>query len=297
MAELPLRQRVQDFVVGLQERMCVSLEAFEPGVRFVKNAWHHKEGGGGETRVLENGRTFEKAAVNVSVVEGILPASIAQKFEVEPDKFFVTGISSIIHPVNPYVPTIHCNYRYFELKNGDAWFGGGIDLTPYYPFIEDVRLFHSVLKDVCDRSDPEFYARFKKWCDEYFYLPHRKEMRGVGGIFFDYLRQDLEKLFGFVQACGNSFFESYVAIVAKRKETPFAERERWWQSIRRGRYVEFNLLYDRGTRFGLETGGATESILLSMPPIVRWGYNVQPEIGSKEAELLSYLQPQDWLTE
>lgn len=279
----------------MQERMCLSLEEFEPKQRFCRKPWQYREKGGGITRALQHGNVLEKAAVNFSAVEGALPASMAQKFSVPEQNFFATGISSIIHPKNPFAPTLHLNYRYFELAAGDAWFGGGIDMTPYYLFIDDARSFHAVLKHICDRTDPEYYARFKKWADEYFYLPHRQEARGVGGIFFDYLRDDLEKVFSFVQSAGNAFFEAYLPILQKRREHPYGDRERNWQCIRRGRYVEFNLLYDRGTKFGLETGGATESILLSMPPEVRWEYDFVPEPESREAELLKYLKATDWI--
>ncbi len=292
---LSLKKRMINFVEELQEEVCRKLEGFESHARFKRINWARKEGGGGVTRPLEDGEVFEKAAVNVSTVFGDLPQALAQKLKVSAEPFFATGISSIIHPQNPFVPTIHFNFRYFELASGDAWFGGGLDLTPYYPFREDVVSFHQVLKDICDKHNPEYYPRFKKWCDEYFYLPHRGETRGVGGLFFDYLREDLDSQFDFVRNLSRALFDGYLPIVEKRSNLTFGAREREWQEIRRGRYVEFNLLYDRGTKFGLESGGQIESILLSLPPHVQWRYDYQPEVGSREAELLKYLKPTSWL--
>lgn len=296
MPEKPLQQRMQEHLLKLQERMCESLERFEPSARFCLKPWQYREKGGGITRAVQNGQVLEKAAVNFSAVEGTLPKSMAEKFSVQEQGFSATGISSIIHPRNPYAPTVHLNYRYFELAQGDAWFGGGIDMTPYYIFEEDARLLHSVLKRICDKHDLEYYPRFKKWADEYFYLPHRQEARGVGGIFFDYLRSNPEKVFEFVLDAGEAFFEAYLPVLQRRLAAPYGEKERHWQCLRRGRYVEFNLLYDRGTKFGLESGGATESILLSLPPEVLWEYDFKPEAQSREAELLKYLTPTDWIS-
>lgn len=292
---LLLRERVQTFLKSLQLEMCHSLELFEESARFCDTRWDRPQGGGGITKVLSAGKVFEKAGVNFSAVWGDLPTTMASKFEVEPQEFFATGISSIIHPINPHVPTVHLNYRYFELSQGDAWFGGGIDLTPYYLYIADVKQYHTVLKSTCDRYDPKYYSDFKQWCDRYFYLPHRKETRGVGGLFFDYQREDPERFFFFVKECGGLFFDAYLPIVRKRQTTDFSEEQRRWQLIRRGRYVEFNLLYDRGTKFGLETGGQIESILVSMPPFASWEYQHVPDAGSPEAELLANLKPKDWL--
>ena len=281
----------------LQDTITRRFEEIDGRETFREDTWEHEGGGGGSTRVLSDGVVFERAGVNYSRIHGeSLPPSIAEEVpEAEGREFMATGISLIAHPGNPYVPTVHMNYRYFEA--GDVWwFGGGADLTPYYPFMEDVVHFHRTLKDACDHHNPEFYPRFKKWCDQYFYIEHREEPRGVGGIFFDYLQGDYEKLSQFVRDCGEAFLPSYIPIVQRRKDRDFGEREREFQLYRRGRYVEFNLVYDRGTRFGLETGGRIESILMSMPPLVRWEYDYQPEPGTPEAELYeNYLKQRDWV--
>jgi coproporphyrinogen III oxidase len=244
---------------------------------------------------MEEGAVFEKAGVNFSAVEGVLPEEFAKKIELgEGREFFATGVSLVLHPRNPYAPTVHANFRYLE--KGDArWFGGGSDLTPYYPFREDARHFHRSFKEACDKHDPDYYPRFKKWCDDYFFIKHRNETRGVGGIFFDYLQGDMERLFAFVKDAGEAFLPAYLPIVELRRDHGYGEREREFQVIRRGRYVEFNLVYDRGTIFGLETRGRTESILMSLPPLARWVYDYKPEPDSAEAEAWTYFKPQDWL--
>jgi coproporphyrinogen III oxidase len=279
----------------IQDKICAGLEEIDGQGRFQQDEWQRPGGGGGRTRVLTNGAVFEKAGVNFSAVHGELPESLSKKLEVGGDrKFYATGTSLVLHPHNPMVPTVHANFRF--LQRGDAgWFGGGTDLTPYYPYAEDAIHFHRTLKEACDRHDTSYYPRFKQWCDEYFTIRHRNEMRGIGGIFFDYLQGDLETLFAFVQDAGEAFLPAYLPIVAQRRDEPFGEQERYFQLIRRGRYVEFNLVYDRGTLFGLETNGRTESILMSLPTLARWDYNYQPTPGSREAEAWACFQPRDWL--
>jgi coproporphyrinogen III oxidase len=290
-----MRQRAKEFFSDLQDVICRAIEAADGKAHFREDKWQREGGGGGRTRVIEEGEVFEKGGVNFSAVEGVLPPEFAKKIELGDGlEFFATGLSLVLHPRNPYVPTVHANFRFLE-KGSASWFGGGTDLTPYYPFREDVVHFHQTLKDACDRHDRENYPRFKKWCDEYFFIRHRGEMRGVGGIFFDYLQGDLEALFAFVRDVGESFLPAYLPIVEKRRNYSFGEREREFQLIRRGRYVEFNLVYDRGTTFGLETRGRTESILMSLPPLARWIYDYHPNPDTPEFEASSYFKPQDWL--
>lgn len=317
------RERAKKFVKDLQDEICAGLEKLDGEAKFQEDNWEREEGGGGRSRVLRNGRVFEQGGVNFSEVWGdhLPPSILTQRPEAAGHRFFATGTSMVLHPRNPYIPTVHLNYRYFE-AGPVWWFGGGIDLTPYYPFVEDVKHFHSTIKEACDRHHSEYYPAFKRWCDEYFYLKHRQETRGVGGIFFDYqdgngelyrgtdmqgeaacysqkvgkVQQSWEDLFNFAQSCGYSFLPSYVPIAEKRQDTEYGERERNFQLYRRGRYVEFNLVYDRGTIFGLQTNGRTESILMSLPPLVRWEYNYHPEAGTREAQLYeTFLKPQDWL--
>ena len=291
-----LSLRAQGFFEQLQKTICSALEEVDEEKRFSSDTWQRPGGGGGLARVLENGRVFEKAGVNTSTVFGELPESLAAKMNVKPSRFFATGISLVIHPRSPMIPTVHANYRYFERADGDAWFGGGSDLTPFYPFDEDIIHFHRTIKDACDRVDASFYPRFKKSCDEYFYITHRSEARGVGGIFFDYLRGNAEKHFALVQSAGSAFLDSYLPIVKRRKHEPWGDKERTWQLVRRGRYVEFNLVYDRGTTFGLETNGRAESILMSLPPVVEWKYNVSPP-GAREERLVELLRnPKEWIS-
>lgn len=292
-----MTEDISSFFRQTQSIITQGLEQMDGGGRFLSDTWEHKNGGGGNTMVLSNGKVFERAGVNFSKVFGdTLPPSILEKFpEAKNSPFMATGVSLVIHPLNPYVPTIHMNYRYF--KAGSLWwFGGGTDLTPYYPFEEDVRQFHQSLKTICDRHDPDFYPRFKQWCDEYFFIQHRNEPRGVGGIFFDYLEGDFGSIRQFVFDCAKNFLPIYKQIVERRKELTYSDRERQFQLYRRSRYVEFNLVYDRGTKFGLQTGGRIESILMSMPPLVRWEYDHHPEPGSPEEKLYTdYLIPREWV--
>jgi coproporphyrinogen III oxidase len=287
------RERTETYFKVLQDRIVKAIEDLD-GSRFRDDMWSREGGGGGRTRVLEEGAVFEKAGVNFSSVQGNLPEQFASKIPMGTGTaFFATGISLVLHPRSPMVPAVHANFRYLE--KGDAqWFGGGADLTPCYPYSEDATHFHRTLKQACDRHDPEFYPRFKKWCDEYFTLKHRAEMRGVGGIFFDYLQGDREKHFAFIQDAGDSFVPAYLPIAERRVKEPYGDHERQYQLYRRGRYVEFNLLYDRGTIFGLETRGRAESILMSLPPLVRWVYDFKPQVGSREEEALTFYQPKDW---
>ncbi|MDH4069306.1 MAG: oxygen-dependent coproporphyrinogen oxidase [Ignavibacteria bacterium] len=290
------KEQANRYFQELQARICEGLEQADGGGGFRTDGWERPGGGGGVSRVMENGEVFEKGGVNTSEVFGTLPETIARRINASPTGFYATGISLVLHPRNPWVPTIHANLRYFEMEDGSAWFGGGTDLTPYYCFTEDAVHFHTVLRNVCDASDPESYRKFKRWCDEYFYLKHRGEARGVGGVFFDYLKGDPDRHFRFVQGIGDAFLDSYLPIVRRRAGLAYGERERTWQLIRRGRYVEFNLVYDRGTTFGLETNGRVESILMSLPPLVSWIYDHTPEPGSKEEELLEILRhPREWI--
>ena len=296
-----------DFIHGLQDRICTGLEKIDGKSKFIEDKWQRPaEGGGGKTRVIENGAVFEKGGVNTSVVHGQVTDVMRSQLKIEGAKWFACGLSLVMHPANPYVPTVHANWRYFELYNEheqiiDRWFGGGTDLTPNYLFREDAVSFHQKLKDTLDPFGIELYPEYKKNCDRYFSNHHRNdEMRGIGGIFYDFLRPEEgsgpEKLYAFQQANGNAFLEAYLPIVEKRKDMSFSEKEIKWQELRRGRYVEFNLIHDRGTLFGLKTNGRTESILMSLPPRAQWLYNYQPEKGSPEDQLLQVcLHPSDWL--
>jgi coproporphyrinogen III oxidase len=298
-----LMQQVASFFAGLQDTICEALEGYELGqspARFSDDRWQHPAGGGGRSRVLQDGAVFEKAGVNWSFVHGELPAEFAPTLPGEGTAFAATGISLVLHPRNPHVPAFHANFRFLTKGSGQgrrAWFGGGADLTPCYLYREDVVHFHRCWQQVCQRHAVADYGRFKRWCDEYFYLPHRGEMRGVGGIFFDYLSERLKEVFAFVRDAGHQILPAYLPIVDRRRETPYGERERRWQLLRRSRYAEFNLLYDRGTAFGLRSGGRVESILMSLPPLAAWAYNASPEPGSPEAELVAALQPRDWAEE
>jgi len=289
---MELQAEAQAFFEGLQSRICDGLEAADGGGRFRSDGWQRPGGGGGLSRVMVDGGVFEKAGVNFSSVHGELKPDFAASLPGDGLAFFACGVSLVLHPKSPRVPTVHANFRC--LRRGSAlWFGGGADLTPYYPEREDVLHFHRTWKTACDRHDATYYPRFKKWCDEYFYLPHRGETRGVGGIFFDQLPSEN---FAFVRDAADAFLPAYVPIVARRKDDAWGERERQFQLLRRGRYVEFNLLYDRGTVFGLKTDGRVESILMSLPPLVRWEYDPHFEAGTREAELATtWLKPQDWL--
>jgi coproporphyrinogen III oxidase len=295
-ADLP-RQRAAAYFRDLQDRIVAALERLD-GQRFREDAWQREGGGGGRSRVLSDGDVFEKAGVNFSDVHGQFSEEFARQIPGEGRDFTACGVSLVLHPRSPMVPTVHANFRYLT-KGEHAWFGGGADLTPYYPFRDDVIHFHRTLRDACRRHTPLIdYPRLKQWCDEYFYLAHRREPRGVGGIFFDYLEGDFERLFAFVRDAGDAFLGAYLPIAERRRNEPYGERERAFQEYRRGRYVEFNLIYDRGTLFGLKTGGRIESILMSLPPVARWRYDWHPEAGSREAELYDvYLKPRDWAGE
>jgi coproporphyrinogen III oxidase len=287
------REKVETYFKGLQDTITTAIEDLD-GVRFREDSWSREGGGGGRTRVLENGRIFEKAGVNFSSVHGDLPEKFAAKIPLGTGTlFFATGVSLVFHPLSPMIPAVHANFRYLE-KGNASWFGGGTDLTPIYPYADDAVHFHRTLKQACDRHDPNHYPKFKKWCDEYFTLKHRSEMRGIGGVFFDYLQGDPEKNFAFVRDVADSFLSAYLPIAQRRMVEPYGENERQYQLYRRGRYVEFNLLYDRGTIFGLETRGRTESILMSLPPLVRWVYDFRPAPGSAEDKALEFYQARDW---
>jgi coproporphyrinogen III oxidase len=298
-------EAVRTYLLGLQDDICTALAAEDGGAPFAAEEWTRPEGGGGRSRVLAGGTLFEQAGVNFSDVSGtrLPPSATARRPELEGRAFRAMGVSLVVHPLNPYVPTSHANVRFFQATKEGAepvwWFGGGFDLTPYYGFEEDVRHWHRTAKEACDPFGPEVYARYKQWCDEYFHIRHRGEQRGVGGLFFDDLNEwGFERSFAFMQSVANSYIAAYRPIVARRKATPYGERERDFQLYRRGRYVEFNLVYDRGTVFGLQTGGRTESILMSLPPNVRWRYNWRPEPGTPEAELYErFLPPRDWLAD
>jgi len=292
-----LAERARRFFIELQDEICGKLEELDGEARFSEDRWDHAEAGGGLTRVLQDGAVFEKGAVNFSSVSGRLSGRLAARLGVPELPFSAAGLSLVVHPRSPMAPTAHMNVRHLTLhgEGGKAWFGGGTDLTPYYLFKEDAVHFHRCLREVCDRHPVADYARFKRACDEYFHLPHRGEARGVGGIFFDYMERDLEAVFAFVQDVGRVFPTSYLPIVSRRLAEAWSDPERAWQLHRRGRYVEFNLIYDRGTLFGLETGGRAESILVSLPPAVRWTYGYDPP-GPREAELLAVLRtPVEWL--
>ena len=290
---MSLRTDASAYFMELQDRITDSLSELD-GHTFTEDVWERDGGGGGRTRVLEGGEIFEKGGVNFSRVYGTLPEEFADEIPLgDGNEFFAAGISLVIHPRNPMVPITHANFRYLE-KGQAAWFGGGADLTPSYPEAEDCVHFHRTLKAACDAHDPEYYPRFKKWCDEYFTIRHRGEMRGIGGIFFDYLQGNIDETFSFVQSAGDAFLPAYIPIVKRRRDMSYGEREREFQCIRRGRYAEFNLVYDRGTIFGLKTRGRTESILMSLPPVVQWVYDYRPQPGSPEEKAMAYFQPRDW---
>ncbi|MBN2701869.1 MAG: oxygen-dependent coproporphyrinogen oxidase [Methylohalobius sp. ZOD2] len=294
---------VKTYLLDLQDRICQALESVEPDTRFREDSWEYEHGrGGGRTRVIAEGEVFEKGGVNFSHVHGqqLPAAATAQRPELAGRGFQAVGVSLVIHPRNPYVPTSHANVRFFLAeKEGEPpvwWFGGGFDLTPYYPYRADAVHWHETARAACAPFGEDVYLRFKQWCDEYFYLRHRKETRGVGGLFFDDLNEwGFERCFEFLRSVGDHYIPAYLPIVEKRKDLPFGDRERDFQAYRRGRYVEFNLVYDRGTLFGLQSGGRTESILMSLPPVAKWGYDWRPEAGTPEANLEEYLRPRDWL--
>ena len=300
-----MKNKFYKYIEDLQNTITSKLEEVDGLGKFKEDIWEREEGGGGRTRVIENGAVFEKGGVNISAVYGELPEVLRNQFKVKEGNFFACGLSLVLHPKSPFVPTVHANWRYFEMYDEvgnivTQWFGGGQDLTPYYLFDEDATHFHTVCKTACDKHNLEFYPEFKKTCDEYFWNSHRNEARGIGGLFFDYLKETedilIEDRFNFVKEVGNSFLESYVPIVEKRKGIEFTKAHKDWQEVRRGRYVEFNLVHDRGTLFGLKTNGRIESILMSLPPIVQWKYNHRPEENSEEERLLNILMnPRDWV--
>ena len=294
------------YVRTLQDEICRALESLDGEAVFIEDQWQRDGGGGGWTRIMDDGRLFEKAGVNVSAVHGTTPEVIKNQVPESAAEFYATGISLVIHPINPMIPTVHANFRFFQLMDTednivDGWFGGGADLTPYYLFEEDAVHFHQTLKDACDRHDSSHYPKFKDWCDRYFRNHHRKEQRGIGGLFFDHLRlsEDIEANSAhqaFVEDAGNAFLPAYLPIVEKRQSMPYTPEQKKWQEIRRGRYVEFNLIHDRGTLFGLKSNGRIESIFMSLPPTVRWAYDLHPEPESPEAKLMDVLyQPKAWV--
>ena len=302
----PINQQWINFIHQLQDDICAALETCDGKARFIEDRWERPEGGGGKTRVISNGNVFEKGGVNTSIVFGKVTEPMRKQLQIEGYEWFACGMSIVIHPSNPFVPTVHCNYRMFELydeqgKVTDRWFGGGTDLTPYYLFEEDARHFHRTYQTVCNGFDKTFYPAFKEVCDNYFVNTHRnQERRGIGGIFYDHQRpdavKDIDFWMNFSKACGYAFIDAYIPIAEKRKATPYTAENKYWQEIRRGRYTEFNLVHDRGTLFGLKTNGRTESILMSLPPTVRFDYNYQPVEGSAEADLLdACLHPRNWV--
>jgi coproporphyrinogen III oxidase len=300
-----MKEKFYKYIQDLQDTITAKLEKVDGKVTFKEDIWERPEGGGGRTRVIENGAVFEKGGVNISGVHGALPDAMKKYFGVEEGDFFACGLSLVLHPNNPMVPTVHANWRYFEMydKSGNivnSWFGGGQDLTPYYLFDEDAKHFHATCKEACDRHDDGFHIKYKKQCDTYFWNTHRNEARGIGGLFFDRCSEtedmNMQNWFDFVTEVGNSFLQGYVPIVEKRKDLEYTREQRDWQEVRRGRYVEFNLIHDKGTLFGLKTNGRIESILMSLPPHVQWHYNHQPEKGSEEARLLDVLKnPKEWV--
>lgn len=300
-----MKNKFLSYIESLQDQICAAIEATDGQAKFHEDLWQRPEGGGGRTRVIENGAVFEKGGVNISAVHGKLPDTMQKMFGVGKVDFFACGLSLVIHPKNPMVPTVHANWRYFEMYDIqgniiDQWFGGGQDLTPYYLFEEDAVHFHQTCKTACDKHHSSFYPEYKKKCDAYFWNAHRHEARGIGGLFFDYLKASesitLAQWYAFVTEVGNSFTQAYLPIVERRKELPYTEAQRTWQEIRRGRYVEFNLVHDKGTLFGLKTNGRIESILMSLPPHVQWIYDHKPASGSPEEALVQVLQnPKDWI--
>jgi len=300
-----MKEQFQAYISQLQDTICKKLEAIDGKAIFQEDLWDRPEGGGGRTRVIENGDVFEKGGVNISAVHGVLPEVLRKQFSVEEGDFFACGLSLVLHPKNPFAPTVHANWRYFEMYDGSGnivtqWFGGGQDLTPYYLFDEDAIHFHQVCKDACDKHSDLFYPMYKKRCDEYFFNTHRNEARGIGGLFFDYLKETetltMQDRYDFVTEIGNSFLNSYLPILERRKAMPYSNANKKWQEVRRGRYVEFNLVHDKGTLFGLKTNGRIESILMSLPPKVQWHYNHLPSKGSEEEKLVAVLQnPKEWL--
>jgi len=288
-----LFEKMTGYITTLQDRISAAIEERD-STSFRHDRWERPGGGGGESRVIQNGTLLEKGGVNVSSVHGELSEEAVSALSVDSRQFAACGISLVLHPVSPRIPSIHMNLRYFELESGDAWFGGGTDLTPFYPHFEDFRHFHLTLQNACEAAQPGSYRSYKEECDRYFYLPHRGEMRGVGGIFFDYLRENPQRTFSLVCSVGDSFLPSYLPIVDLRRDEPYEDADRDFQLFRRGRYAEFNLLYDRGTRFGLRTSGRVESILMSLPPLLSYPYDYKPPAGSAAERMQECYQPQEW---
>ena len=298
---MPNKEAITAWFKTLQDNICLELEQADGGATFAEDTWERPGGGGGRSRIIQNGKVLEKGGVGFSAVYGESSESLLRQLQLtEKADFFATGVSIVLHPQNPHVPIIHMNVRYFEMSNGIYWFGGGIDLTPHYVNEEDARYFHTRLKAVCDAFEPAYYPKFKAWADDYFYIRHRQETRGIGGIFYDYLKEDettsKADCWAFEKKLAESFAPLYTHFMHKNKDLPFSEKEKQWQRIRRGRYTEFNLVWDRGTKFGLETDGRTESILMSLPPQAEWHYNFQPAPGSPEAETQALLRKGiDWV--
>ena len=301
-----MKESFYNYICELQDTITAALELADGGASFKEDIWERPEGGGGRTRVLEDGVVFEKGGVNISGVHGTLPKSMQTHLNVSEASFYACGLSLVLHPKNPMAPTVHANWRYFEMYDLDGnivdqWFGGGLDLTPYYLFEEDAIHFHQTCKNACDRHDPKFYSEYKKKCDAYFWNAHRDEARGLGGLFFDYLKPtpklSLREWYAFVTDVADNFLEAYLPILDRRKDLPYTEEQKKWQEIRRGRYVEFNLIHDKGTLFGLKTNGRIESILMSLPPKVQWHYDYQPEKDSPEAMLMEVImKPKNWVS-
>ena len=303
------KENIAEYFKTLQDDICRAIEITDGKAKFQEDNWQHHSGGGGRTRVITNGNIIEKGGVNFSVVTGETSDALQKQLKLdEKADYFATGVSIVQHPSSPMVPIIHMNVRYFEMSNGTSWFGGGIDLTPHYVVDEDARWFHQQLKNACDKHDVDAYKKYKEWADNYFYIPHRQETRGVGGVFFDYLKPSdtkgeqtndkttKEDFFAFVKLIGESFAPIYTHLMAKNAQIPYGEEEKTWQMLRRGRYVEFNLAWDRGTKFGLETNGRTESILMSLPPVANWVYDYKPQVNSPEERTLSLLKKGiDWI--
>lgn len=302
---MSLKDKFTSYIRDLQDEICTAIETIDGKSTFREDHWERPGGGGGRSRVMERGKVIEKGGVSTSVVHGEMPETLKKNMNTEGKDFFACGISLVLHPENPFAPTVHANYRYFEMYDDagnylDGWFGGGTDLTPYYLFDEDARHFHQTQKEAADKHGKDLYPAYKKQCDEYFWNHHREEARGIGGTFYDYRKADeersLEDWMHFNMEMGRSFLPGYLPILERRMQLPFDDHHRYWQELRRGRYVEFNLVHDRGTLFGLKTKGRTESILMSLPPRVRWDYNVEPEDGSEEARLVSVLKnPREWV--
>ena len=298
------KEQVADAYKQIQDEICAGLELADGKGKFEEELWTREGGGGGRTRIIQNGNVLEKGGVNYSAVEGKLPENIKKAFSVSEDDFFATGVSIVIHPNNPWIPIIHMNIRYFEMISGEKelrWFGGGIDLTPHYVIEDDARFFHKSLKTTCDQFKDDFYARFKKWADDYFFIKHRNETRGIGGIFYDRLNPEStglswEEIFEFSKAVGRTFLPMYTELIARNREKAFTPQQKEWQFQRRSRYVEFNLVYDAGTKFGLETNGRIESILMSLPPQANWVYDFKAEPGTEEEKTLALLKKEiDWI--